>query len=178
MGILEANDGVDESHYKKISLFLPDRKLICQQNSLSQFAWSYRRRSTIGNWSSSFATRNFCFWDSGAKRAFYDVPVRIMNTTQNPVCLYGGRNVTELQVITVIGPLIQRDKTALYCRTTKDSTKRQEEVPEHIEKLIEAVHPSVPECLGFCKCSRTLELQNRSWVTKVLSLRASCSKTS
>ena len=70
-----------------------------------------------------------------------------MNTTQNPVCLYGGRNVTELQVITVIGPLIQRDKTALYCRTTKDSTKRQEEVPEHIEKLIEAVHPSVPKSI-------------------------------
>jgi len=77
---------------------------------------------------------------------FRDVPIRILNTTHDPVCLYADRNVIQLHAVTVVCSLELREEATLQCRSTKETTQ-QERVPEFIHKLLDDVHPSVPESI-------------------------------
>jgi transposase InsO family protein len=76
-----------------------------------------------------------------------DIPVRVINITQEPVHLSAGRKVTELQAVTPIGPLDESNVTVTTPHINNGDAPSDQELPEFVEKLLEEVHPSVPKAI-------------------------------
>ena len=79
------------------------------------------------------------------KDRMYDIPVRVMNITQESVQLNAGRKLADLHPVTIVGAFQGDDEKVEKVRATKIAAACDEEMPEFIEKLLKDVHPSLPE---------------------------------
>ena len=75
----------------------------------------------------------------------WDIPVRAVNVNQEAIQLCAGKKIAELQTVTMCESDRETDSTALKSRATKDQDVGSAEIPECIQKLLEDIHPSVPE---------------------------------
>ena len=74
-----------------------------------------------------------------------DIPIRVLNISQEFVRLTAGRRLADLHAVTVVGAFQGDDEKVGRVRATKIGTAGDKEMPEFIEKLLKDVHPSLPE---------------------------------